>query len=46
LVSLDVKVAFDAAWGPSVVKALKDFIFLETYTTLPKTSLLKEQLSY
>ena len=25
LVSLDVKGAFDAAWGPSVVKALKDF---------------------
>jgi hypothetical protein len=25
LVSLDVKGTFDAAWGPSVIKALKDF---------------------
>jgi len=25
LVSLDVKSAFDSAWGPSVIKALKDF---------------------
>jgi hypothetical protein len=44
LVSLDVKGAFDAAWGPCVVKALKNFIVLESYRILPKLLYLKNSV--
>ena len=45
LVSLDVKGAFDAVWGRSVVKALKDFHCPETYTTSLRTTSQKGQHS-
>jgi hypothetical protein len=37
LVSLDVKGAFDAAWGPSVVKAMKDFYCPRNLCNLTKS---------
>jgi hypothetical protein len=36
LVSLDVKGAFDAAWGPSVVKSMKDLYFTQNLYSLTK----------
>jgi hypothetical protein len=43
LVSLDVKGAFDTAWWPSILNALKNVIVQKNYITWLKVTLVERQ---